>query len=122
MKLVEVALFPGYVFCDFDIHKKLPIISCPGVEYIVGVSGIPTPISELEISYIQRMVEAGASAAQLLVRGQRVRVTHGPLEGVEGTLVRDQERDLLVVSIDLLNRSACLHIDQSKTCVVERAF
>ncbi|MBV8811433.1 MAG: hypothetical protein JO033_22410 [Acidobacteriaceae bacterium] len=119
MKVVEKSAFPGYIFCEFDIRRKLSIISSPGVEYIVGVAGAPAAIPEIEISSVRRIVAAGASASGPLVRGQFVRVTHGPLEGVEGIVVRDPRGTHLVVSIDLLNRSAWLRIDQDQIRMVE---
>ena len=119
MKVVETSIFPGYIFCHFDVNKKLPIISSPGVEYIVGVGGTPAPIAEMEMSNVRRVVAAGASASGPLVRGQRVRVSHGSLEGVEGVLVRDARGAHLVASIDLLNRSAWLHIDEDQIRLVE---
>ena len=117
MKVVETAVFPGYAFCKFDVQKKLPVVSSPGVEYIVGVAGVPTPIPEVEISNIRRVIDAGASASENFVQGQRVRVTHGPLAGVEGILIRDSRGDRLIVSIELLNQSACLHITQDQITV-----
>src|SRR5438876_12451565 len=30
MKIVETAVFSGYVFCKFDVQKKLPVVSSPG--------------------------------------------------------------------------------------------
>ena len=119
MKVVEKSLFPGYIFSEFDILKKLSIISSPGVEYIVGVGGTPAPIPEMEMSNIRRIVAAGALASGPLVRGQRVRVTQGSLKGVEGILVRDARRARLVVSIDLLNQSAWLYIDEDQIRVIE---
>lgn len=121
IKIVEAALFPGYVFCQFDIQKKLPIISCPGVEYIVGFSNGPTPVPEKEISDVRRLMAAGASAMRGLARGQRVRVAVGPLEGVEGVLVRDIEGDRLVVSIGVLSQGASLHINQDQVCEIAAA-
>jgi transcription antitermination factor NusG len=42
----------------------------------------------------------------------RVRIARGPLADVEGFLVRgEDERGILVVSIDLLQRSVALRID-----------
>ena len=119
-KVVEAAIFPGYVFCQFDAHRKLPIVSTPGVEYIVGFADGPTPVPEKELMNIRRMIQAGASAVRFLARGQRVRVNHGPLEGVEGVLVRDTTGDRLVVSIELLNQGACLHIDYDDVTPVSR--
>ncbi len=119
MKTVSVPLFPGYLFCQFDPGQKLPIISTPGVDYIVGTNG-PAAIDEGEIDSIRRMVEAGAQAEPGFVQGQRVRVTHGALEGVEGVLVRnDLGQGKLVVSITLLNQSASLEIDEEAISVSE---
>ena len=119
MKVVEKSVFPGYIFCEFDIQKKLPIVSSPGVEYIVGVAGTPAPVPEIEITNIRRVVAAGASESGPLLRGQRVRIAYGSLKGVEGILVRDARGAHLVVSINLLNRSAWLHIDQEQIRIVE---
>jgi transcription antitermination factor NusG len=120
MKVVEAAVFPGYVFCQFDVQHKVPVISSPGVEYILGFADGPTPVPETEIINLRRMIDAGASAIRSLAPGHRVRVTHGPLEGVEGVLVRDSAADRLVVSIELLNQGASLHIDQDDVSPVER--
>jgi transcription antitermination factor NusG len=118
IKVVDAAVFPGYVFCQFDSQKKLPIISCPGVEYIVGFADGPAAVPEVELMNVRRMLDAGASTVRGMEQGQRVRVTHGPLEGVEGILVRDAISDRLVVSIELLNQGASLHINQDEVCPV----
>jgi len=122
IKIVERAIFPGYVFCQFDLERKLPVISCPGVEYIVGFAEGPVSVPEDEVRNIRRMIVSGASAVRSLSPGQRVRVTHGPLEGVEGVLVRDSSGDRLVVSIRLLSQGASLHIDQDLVCPVGQAI
>lgn len=114
MKIVDTAVFSGYVFCQFDLLKKLPIISSPGVEYIVGFADAPEPIPEEQLLNIWRMIEAGAQATRALAPGQRVRVIHGPLEGVEGILVRDATGNRLVVSIELLKQGAFLYIDEDE--------
>jgi transcription antitermination factor NusG len=47
-----------------------------------------------------------------LREGQRVRVIHGPLAGVEGILVRTKPtKGLLVLSIELLQRSVAVEVD-----------
>jgi transcription antitermination factor NusG len=119
MKVVSVPLFPGYLFCQFDAQQKLPIVSTPGVDYILGANG-PVAVAEIEVESIRRMVEAGAQVQPYLARGQRVRVTHGALEGIEGILARDAKGgEKLVLSITLLNQSVSLHIDQAAIRVSE---
>jgi transcription antitermination factor NusG len=119
IKLVDVPVFPGYVFCRFDVRQKLPVISSPGVGYIVGSANGPTAIPEQELMNVQRMLQSGASAARSLVNGQRVLVTSGPLAGVEGTLVRDSEKSRLVVSIQLLSQGASIEIDRDDVSELE---
>jgi transcription termination/antitermination protein NusG len=119
VKVVDTPVFPGYVFCQLDIQNKLPVISAPGVEYIVGFANGPIPIPERELINVRRMIESGASPIRSLARGRRVRVMCGVLEGIEGTLIRDQAGDQLVVSIELLNQGACLRIDEHAVCAVE---
>lgn len=114
MKVVERPVFPGYVFCSFDIEKKLPIVSCPGVDYIVGFAGTAAAIPELQIESIRRIVCAGAVTNDRFVSGDKIRITHGPLAGVEGVLVREPRGTRLVVSIELLNQSASLFIEQDQ--------
>lgn len=118
MKVVDATVFPGYVFCRFDAGRKVPVISSPGVEYIVGFGSGPVAIPEEELMNIRRMIDAGAAAVRSLAAGQRVRVTHGPLEGIEGNLVRDTAGNRLVVSIKLLNQGASLHINEDEVCPV----
>src|SRR5215831_6448579 len=36
VKKIELPLFPGYIFCKFDVEKRLPILVIPGVISIVG--------------------------------------------------------------------------------------
>src|SRR6185369_14563329 len=58
MKVIERPLFPGYVFCRFDLQKRLPILVTPGVLLIVGVRKTPLPVVESEISALQSIVNS----------------------------------------------------------------
>jgi transcription antitermination factor NusG len=49
--------------------------------------------------------------------GDRVRVTCGPLAGVSGILLRHKDTCRLILSIELLGRSAAVEIDST---IVER--
>jgi transcription antitermination factor NusG len=110
IKVVETALFSGYVFCQFDAKRKLPLITCPGVEHIVGTPEGPTSIPFQQLLDVKRMIDAGALAVHGLECGQSVRVISGVLQGIEGTLIRETSGDRLVVSIELLNQGAALYV------------
>jgi transcription antitermination factor NusG len=111
----EVPLFPGYVFCRFDIQRRLPVISTLGVVSIIGFGNDPEPIPDHEIEAIERVLRSGAGAEPhpFLRVGQRVRVNQGALKDVEGILIRKKSDLRLVVSVSILQRSVSVEIDSS---------
>ena len=113
-KIVESAIFPGYLFCRFDPENKLPILNTAGVNYIVGFGAELAPIAEAEIEAVRRAAAAGALPVPYLQVGQRVRIEHGSLAGVEGILTRACGASRIVVSIELLQRSIALTINQTE--------
>src|SRR5256885_8082266 len=67
-----------------------------------------------EIGAIQKVVHSGFAILPYpyLREGQRVRITRGPLADVEGIIVRaSPKKGLLVVSVNLLQRSIAVHLD-----------
>ena len=114
-KEIERALFPGYLFCQFDPQKRLPILKTPGVIQIIGYNREPTPICEEEICSIQRTVRALLPARPwpYLAVGKRVLVRAGALRGLEGILISVRGKQRLVLSITLLQRSVCVELDSS---------
>src|SRR5262245_25150390 len=61
IKTLELPLFPGYLFCRFDVRVRLPILTTPGVAHIVGIGRIPEPIGEAEIEAIRTVVNSDAA-------------------------------------------------------------
>lgn len=117
-------LFPGYVFCQFDVNNRLPILVTAGVIAIVGRGRVPVPVQEREIAALEAVVASGLSAEphEYLEVGQRVRIEDHPLRGVEGILVAFKGRQRLVVSITLLRRSVTLEIDRANVRTLEPKY
>src|ERR1700686_4358002 len=95
VKEVDLPLFSGYVFCRFALAERIQVVAAPGVTKVVEFGGTPAEVSEAEIVAIR-----AAMASKLPVRpwpylklGDRVRVEHGPLRGIEGTLLREVVRE-----------------------------
>jgi transcription antitermination factor NusG len=115
VKEVEAPLFPGYVFCQFDVQKRLPILVTPGMIAIVGRGKIPVPVDRGEIAAIQAVVSSGLPVEPwpYLELGQRIRIETDALEGLEGILINFKGNHRIVVSVSLLRRSVALEIDRS---------
>lgn len=113
VRIVDVPLFPGYVFCRLDPQYRLPVLVTPGVVQFVGIGRFPVPIDDAEIGAIQSAVRSGLQAEPwpFLDVGQRVRVEDGPLTGLEGILVDVRKRHRIVLSVTLLRRSVAVEVE-----------
>ena len=86
-----------------------------------GMDGRPAIIPQVQIDAV-RMIVAGPHPFEphpFLNCGDRIRVRSGPLLGVEGILVRKKGMDRLVVSMEMLGRSAAVEIDVSDIARIE---
>ena len=113
IKEIELPLFPGYLFCRFDLNNRFPIVVTPGVLQVVGVGKTPVPVADAEIAALQTAVQSGLPRQPwpFLQIGQRVRVEYGSLCGLEGILLTFKGRHRLVLSVTLLQRSVAVEVD-----------
>src|SRR5258707_10224695 len=51
----EVPLFPGYLFCRFDVRYRFPVLAVPGVVQIVGFGPVPYPVDPIEMASVQAL-------------------------------------------------------------------
>lgn len=118
---VPVPLFPGYVFSQFDVHNRLPVLVTPGVLSVVGNGRIPVPVDDSEIDALQRVVSSGLQPEPwpYLEVGHRVRIQDGPLSGLEGILTSFRGSHRIVVSVSLLCRSVSLQIERSRISPIQ---
>jgi transcription antitermination factor NusG len=108
-------LFPCYVFIRGGLDRRLQILTTPGVFTIVAWGGKPATIPDEQIEAVRQMVGSSASVEPhpYLECGDRIRVKAGPLQGLEGILIRKKNLLRLVVSFEMLGRSAAVEIDIS---------
>ena len=111
-KLVSLPLFPCYLFVRGGHDRRLPVVSTPGVHMVLTNGENVATVPEAEIQAIRRTVEAAVHVEPhaFLKCGERVRVKAGPLEGVEGILVRMKNQSRLVLSVDMLAKSVGVEI------------
>jgi len=116
LKDVEFPLFPGYVFCRFDQHDRLPILVTPGVISVVSRGRLPIPLEDSEVAAIQTIVHSNLPAQPwpYLEIGERVRIEGEALSGLEGILISFRGRQRIVVSVSLLRRSVSLEIERAR--------
>src|SRR5437588_2599387 len=113
VKDVQLPLFPGYLFCKFDVFRRLPILVIPGVMSIVGMGRNPLAVAEKEITAVQNVVRSGLTyePSGFITTGQLARVERGPLRGLIGIVVETRKNCRLIVSVNLLQRSVSVELD-----------
>lgn len=117
-KVLELALFPGYVFVRLAPENRLRVLQLPGAVRLVSFNGQPAALPESEIEQLRDRLARGGrfEPHPYLHVGRRVRVTAGPMQGLEGIVVRRKDRCRVVFSLDLIMRSVAVEIDE---CDVE---
>ena len=108
-KEVELPLFSGYAFVRLDHASgdRVRVLQTQGVVSFVGVQGSGIPIPDQEIENINTLLASKVSYKErpYLHVGQRVRVTGGALDGVQGILAAENSDHSLVISVGLIQRS-----------------
>jgi len=112
-KLVELPLFPGYVFVRLvpTASNKVSVLRLNGVLEFVGANGNGTANEDSEIESVRSILSSDVPISHIgyLRIGQRVRIRGGSLDGGEGTLAECGRR--LVVSINAIQRSLAVTLD-----------
>ena len=114
---IPVPMFPGYLFLHhaMELNSYIEVLKTRELVRVLGdgrdrLAVVP----DAEIEAIQKVVQAQLPALPypFLREGQRVRITEGPLAGVEGILVHTKpNKGLLVLSIELFQRSVAVEVD-----------
>jgi transcription antitermination factor NusG len=110
---VEFPLFPGYIFVRIPLRERLQVLEVPGVVRLVGFNGLPAPLPQSDIEIMRDALRKGIEAAPhpYLTVGTRVRIKNGPLQGLQGILLRRKGNPRVVVSVELIMRSIAIDID-----------
>lgn len=107
----HVPLFPGYVFLFGSDDHRVRALTTNRISRVLTVYDPERfehdlrQVSQLIATKMPLTVEAR------LVPGQRVRVRHGPFEGLEGVVMRRHGETRLLVTVNYLQRGASVEID-----------
>lgn len=115
-KELELALFPGYVFVQLALKDRYRVLQLPSAVGLVSFSGEPAVLPEAEIEALRDRLSRGGRSVEphpYLRVGRRVRVCAGPMQGLEGIIVRRKDRCRVVFSLDLIMRSVAVEVDET---------
>ena len=109
---LQLPLFPSYLFVCVRPKERALVLTAPGVVRIVGTRREAIPIADEIIEFLRSDLCLGrAEPYRELVVGERVRIRDGSMRGVEGTLIRKNNKLRFILTVEMLQRHVAIEID-----------
>lgn len=110
-KKIEVPLFPNYIFVKVPPKERYQVLKVNGVIRYLTDEGKPSVVPEDTINSIRIMLYgAPVVSSNDYKKGEKLRVTGGPMTGLCGVLVERKGKYRLAVSIDIMQRSVLIEV------------
>jgi transcriptional antiterminator NusG len=112
---VKEKIFPGYLLVKMvlDDPTWLAVRTTPGITGFVGAGNQPTPLSDEEVSNIQKFISAPAPRFKTKFSvGEAVKITDGPFADFLGTIHEiDEEKGKVKVLVSIFGRETPVELD-----------
>jgi transcription elongation factor/antiterminator RfaH len=114
--MIQVPLFPGYLFVKTDLKptEHIEILKTVGAVKLIGSKEGPISVSDETVESLKIMVTGSdaITTGSRFRKGDRVLIVYGPLAGVKGTFSRYRGQDRVVVYIEALGQFAAVEVDE----------
>ena len=112
---IKEKIFPGYLLIKMilDDPTWLAVRTTAGITGFVGAGNNPTPLSELEVSNIQKFVASPAPRFKTKFSvGEAIKITDGPFSDFLGTIHEmDEEKGKVKVLVSIFGRETPVELD-----------
>jgi transcriptional antiterminator NusG len=120
--MIQVPLFPGYVFVKTDLnpYEHIEIVKTLGAVRIIGNKDGPLPVPQESIESLKIIVASNSSVTTgtRLRKGDIVMVINGPFAGVRGTFIRYKGKERVVVYIEALGQFASVEVREDDVEII----
>ena len=120
-KKVELPMFPSYCFVRVHPKNYLEPLKAYGVVKYIWFNGKPIPVEDKIIESIKKVC-AGENEIDVTTfnydRGQKIRIKHGPLLGVEGEYVEQSGKHKLLIWVDVIHQGVLVTINPDNIVAV----
>ncbi len=114
-KIIETPAFSGYLFLrhDSSLRSRSLVLNTLGVFRMLPDNHRPSAIADIEIESLRRALDSDIPCVkcELPAVGTRVRVRNGVLAGVEGQIVRINNKSRLVLLISSISQAISVEVD-----------
>ncbi len=120
-KWVEVPLFSSYIFVHITNQEYIKVLQVPGVVRFVCFEGVAVEIPEKQIENIKWVLSTDVLAEPFeahIPQGSHVEIIKGPLQGLKAEMINYNNKKIIIVRIDQLNKSFEIQIPASHVRVI----
>jgi transcriptional antiterminator NusG len=112
---VKEKIFPGYLLVKMIVDDPtwLAVRTTPGITGFVGTGNKPTPLSNEEVTNIEKFISAPAPRFKTkFSTGEAVKITDGPFADFLGTIHEiDEEKGKVKVLVSIFGRETPVELD-----------
>jgi len=114
IKVMEVPLFPNYIYVFIAKNNRYKVLDVSGVSYFVASGRDPVIVSETEIETIKKIVSGNdIRVDQKLDHGDFVQVIKGPLAGLKGQFFGKKGKTRLGIRVKGINSTLSIAVCRS---------
>lgn len=112
-KVLEVPMFPNYLFINSKERERFNLLKVSGILKIIMFDGKAAVVTDEEIETIRKFEQLEFELEPLLVRGDEVLIIDGPFTGLKGKLFSKKGRHRLGVCIQSISQSLSVDVNSS---------
>jgi len=114
-KIVNMPIFPGYVFVNINISEKIRVLRANGVVRFIEFNGSPSPIPDAQIEDVRQLLKYPdrVETASYFNCGDPVEITAGPFSGIRGKIIHSRGKQRLLVGIEIIHQAISVEIDSA---------
>jgi len=111
-KMVIEPVFRSYIFVKLPPDNIKKVIPLEGILKVISFGKVPQVIPENQIIFLRLLLETPEKIeiSNALQKGDKVRVTQGPLFGAIGYLVNDTPKNFRI-NIDIVGHSISIQVN-----------
>ncbi len=115
-KWVELPLFSSYIFVLTEPKYYYEVLNIAGVVRYISFEGKPVEIPQKQIDNIEWILSTDITTeplAEKIPEGSDVEIVKGPLKGLKAEMVSYNNKKIIILRIDQLDRSVEIQIPRN---------
>ncbi len=108
VKIVDIPLFPSYIFVYCQESKLRNLLAIYGVSRIVYYNGKPAIVRQREIDAIKQFLDE--AACHQLCEGEEVEILRGAMKQISGRVKKIKKKHLILY-LEQLGATVCVNLE-----------